>query len=101
LYFIFKLSYKTGLETSLRESKYKYKVASWLQEMPEIILVLETNLILISAFKKNDHLVSDYLNYREKHFNVIKRQFTQLIILDHHYRQFTFYWWFLYTTNEY
>jgi hypothetical protein len=48
--------------------------------MPEIILVLETNLILISAFKKNDHLVSDYLNYREKHFNVIKRQFTQLII---------------------
>jgi hypothetical protein len=49
--------------------------------MPEIILVLETNLILISAFKKNDHLVSDYLNYREKHFNVIKRQFTQLIIL--------------------
>jgi hypothetical protein len=35
---------------------------------PEIILVLETNLILISAFKKNDHLVSDYLNW-EKHFN--------------------------------
>jgi ABC-type bacteriocin/lantibiotic exporter with double-glycine peptidase domain len=26
-------------------------------------------------------LVSDYLNYREKHFSVIKTQFSQLIIL--------------------
>jgi hypothetical protein len=25
-------------------------------------------------------LVSDYLNYREKHFSVIKTQFSQLII---------------------
>jgi hypothetical protein len=70
--------------------------------MPEIILVLETNLILISAFKKNDHLVSDYLNYREKHFNVIKRQFTQFffkIIIT----ASLLYWWFFscYTTNEY
>lgn len=32
------------------------------------------------ALQKNDSLISDYLNYREKHFNVIKRQFTQLII---------------------
>ena len=33
LCFIFKFSYKSGLETSLKESKFKYKVASWLQEM--------------------------------------------------------------------
>ena len=32
------------------------------------------------ALQKNDSLVTDYLKYREKHFNVVKRQFTQLII---------------------
>ena len=32
------------------------------------------------ALEKNNLIVSDYLNYREKHFNVIKRQFSQLIV---------------------
>ncbi len=32
------------------------------------------------ALKKNNQIVSDYLNYREKHFDVIKRQFSQLIV---------------------
>jgi hypothetical protein len=50
LYFIFKLSYKTGLETSLRESKYN--IRSQGQEMPEIILVLETNLIFDFGLQK-------------------------------------------------
>ncbi len=35
---------------------------------------------MIIGLQKNDQLVSEYLNYREKHFNVIKRQFTQLIV---------------------
>jgi ABC-type bacteriocin/lantibiotic exporter with double-glycine peptidase domain len=80
LYFIFKLSYKSGLETSLRESKYKYKVASWLQEMARNNFSFKNQLNFDFGLQKNDHLVSDYLNYREKHFNVLKRQFTQLII---------------------
>ncbi|MFT7335483.1 MAG: ABC-type bacteriocin/lantibiotic exporter with double-glycine peptidase domain [Porticoccaceae bacterium] len=80
LYFIFKLSYKSGLETSLRESKYKYKVASWLQEMARNNFSFRNQLNFDFGLQKNDHLVSDYLNYREKHFNVLKRQFTQLII---------------------
>ena len=33
LYLIFKYSYFIGLENSLKVSKYKYKVAGWLQEM--------------------------------------------------------------------
>ncbi|MFQ3173030.1 MAG: ABC-type bacteriocin/lantibiotic exporter with double-glycine peptidase domain [Flavobacteriales bacterium] len=80
LYFIFKLSYKSGLETSLKESKYKYKVASWLQEMARNNYSFRNQLNFNYGLQKNDYLVSDYLNYREKHFNVIKRQFTQLII---------------------
>jgi ABC-type bacteriocin/lantibiotic exporter with double-glycine peptidase domain len=80
LYSIFKFSYKPGLESSLYESKYKYKAASWLQEIARNNFSFRKQLNFDFALQKNDHLVSDYLTYREKHFNVIKRQFTQLII---------------------
>lgn len=80
LFLIFKLSYKPGLETSLKESKNKYKVARWLQEMARNNFSFRNQLNFDFGLQKNDQLVSDYLNYREKHFNIIKRQFTQLII---------------------
>ncbi|MFE3870017.1 peptidase domain-containing ABC transporter [Flavobacterium sp. ZS1P70] len=80
LYFIFRFSYKSGLETSLKESKFKYKVAGWLQEMARNNFSFKNELNYDFALEKNNHIVTDYLNYREKHFNVIKRQFTQLIV---------------------
>ena len=80
LYSIFKFSYTPGLESSLNESKYKYKAASWLQEIARNNFSFRKQLNFDFALQKNDHLVSDYLSYREKHFNVIKKQFTQLII---------------------
>jgi ABC-type bacteriocin/lantibiotic exporter with double-glycine peptidase domain len=80
LYFIFKFSYKSGLETSLKESKFKYKVASWLQEVARNNFSFRNELNYDFALKKNNQIVSDYLNYREKHFDVIKRQFSQLIV---------------------
>ena len=80
LYFIFKFSYKSGLETSLKESKFKYKVAGWLQEMARNNSSFRNELNYDFALQKNNSIVSNYINYREKHFNVIKKQFTQLII---------------------
>lgn len=80
LYFIFRFSYKSGLETSLKESKFKYKVASWLQEMARNNFSFKNDLNYNYGLQKNNNLASDYLNYREKHFKVIQRQFTQLII---------------------
>ena len=80
LYFIFKFSYKSGLETSLKESKFKYKVAGWLQEMARNSFSFKNDLNYNYALQKNNTIVSDYLNYREKHFKIIQRQFSQLII---------------------
>ncbi|WP_310554776.1 ATP-binding cassette domain-containing protein [Flavobacterium sp.] len=80
LYFIFRFSYNSSLETSLKESKFKYKVASWLQEIARNNISFRNELNFDYALQKNDNLVTDYLNYREKHFNIIKRQFSQLII---------------------
>lgn len=80
LYIIFRFSYSTGLYTSLKESHYKYKVANWLQEMARNNFSFRKGLSFDFALEKNNSLVQEYLGFREKHFKVIKRQFTQLII---------------------
>ncbi|HEX8577118.1 MAG TPA: ATP-binding cassette domain-containing protein [Flavobacterium sp.] len=80
LYFIFRFSFKSGLETSLKESKFKYKVAGWLQEIGRNNYSFRKDFNFHYALKKNDKIVTDYLSYREKHFKVIQRQFNQLII---------------------
>lgn len=80
LYIIFKFSYSSGLSSSLKESKYKYKVVSWLQEMARNNFSFKKSSNFDFALTKNDRLVSEYLVHRERHFSVIKRQFTQLII---------------------
>lgn len=80
LYVVFKFSYTAGLETSMKESKFKYKVANWLHEMARNSYSFKNETNFDFALQKNNLLVTDYLNYREKHFNIIKRQFSQLIV---------------------
>jgi ABC-type bacteriocin/lantibiotic exporter with double-glycine peptidase domain len=80
LYVIFRFSYNSGLSSSLKESKYKYKVVSWLQEMARNNFSFKKSSNFDFALTKNDRLVSEYLSYRERHFSIIKRQFTQLIV---------------------
>lgn len=79
LYSIFRFSFEAGLSSSLKESKYKYKVVSWLQEIARNNFSFRKQENFDFALEKNNHLVAEYINYREKHFKVIKRQFTQLI----------------------
>jgi ABC-type bacteriocin/lantibiotic exporter with double-glycine peptidase domain len=80
LYVVFKFSYSAGLETSMKESKFKYKVANWLHEIARNNYSFKNETNYDFALQKNNLLVTDYLNYREKHFNIIKRQFSQLIV---------------------
>ncbi|VXB11671.1 ABC transporter ATP-binding protein/permease [Flavobacterium sp. 9AF] len=79
LYIIFKVNFKIGLETSLKESKYKYKVAHWIQEIARNHVSFKNKDLFQFSLNKNDMLVSDYLDYREKHFKILKRQFIQLV----------------------
>jgi len=80
LYSIFKFSYQSGLSSSLKESKSKYKVVGWLQEIARNNFSFKKQENFDFALKKNNLLVEEYIIYREKHFKVIKRQFTQLIL---------------------
>lgn len=80
LYAIFKFSYNSGLASSLKESKYKYKVAGWLQEIARNNFSFRKQENFDFALRRNNSLVEEYTNYREKHFRIMKRQYTQLIV---------------------
>ena len=78
LYLIFRLNFYPGLSTSLEESNYKYKVAHWLQEIARNHLSFKNNKLFDFALHKNDRLVNSYLDQRENHFSVLRKQFIQL-----------------------
>lgn len=79
LYYIYKLNFEIGLNTSLKESKYKYKVAHWLQEIARNHISFKNKNAFEFSLSKNDFIVNEYLVYREKHFKILKKQFIQLI----------------------
>lgn len=79
LYLIFRLSFDNGLKTSLKESKFKYKVAHWLQEIAHNHVTFKNNSKHEFALKRNDELTDKYLYHRESHFNVLVSQYKQMI----------------------
>ncbi|WP_242135339.1 peptidase domain-containing ABC transporter [Aestuariivivens marinum] len=76
---VFKYTAEKGLRTSLQESKHKYRVAHWIQEVARTVVSFKLSGNTTLAINKNDILVNDYLNAREKHFKVLISQFTQMI----------------------
>lgn len=79
LFFIFKFSFSYGVETSIKESKFKYKIAHWIQDIARNQNTFKNLNIHQYSLQKNDYLVMGYINAREKHFAVLVRQFFQLI----------------------
>jgi ABC-type bacteriocin/lantibiotic exporter with double-glycine peptidase domain len=79
VYFVFKFTAKKGLKTSLEESKNKYKVAHWIQEIARVMVSFKLSGKTQLALNKNDLLVEQYLISREKHFKVLILQFIQMI----------------------
>jgi ABC-type bacteriocin/lantibiotic exporter with double-glycine peptidase domain len=79
IYVVFKYTITRGLETSLVESKQKYKVAHWIQEVARSIVSFKLSGKTSHALTKNDHLVHGYLEARENHFRILVLQFMQMI----------------------
>ena len=67
------------MDTSLNESKSKYKVAHWIQEVARSIISFKLSGKTNLALSKNDRLVDSYLVARESHFRVLVIQFIQMI----------------------
>ena len=79
LVYIFRVTAKRGFVTSLEESKYKYKVANWLEEIARNRLTfkhLGNSGILL---KRTDEYLQGYLKSRDAHFKVLVQQYKYLI----------------------
>jgi ABC-type bacteriocin/lantibiotic exporter with double-glycine peptidase domain len=79
IFIVFKFTAKKGLETSLIESKNKYKVAHWIQEVARTLVSFKLSGKTNLAMSKNDELVSKYLEARENHFKILILQYSQMV----------------------
>jgi ABC-type bacteriocin/lantibiotic exporter with double-glycine peptidase domain len=80
LFLIFWVTGSNGLKSSINESKYKYKVVQWLEELARSInsfkLAGNTDL----PIRRTDNTVNNYLKYRKAHFQVLITQFSFIVI---------------------
>ncbi|MFZ4058209.1 MAG: ATP-binding cassette domain-containing protein, partial [Ferruginibacter sp.] len=79
IYLIIRLSGSKGLETSMKESDYKYSVASWLEEMARVVSSFKYSRNNTFHIDNTDKLVTGYLESRTSHFKILLFQYWSLI----------------------
>ncbi len=75
LVLIIRITGPRGMETSLMESKYKYRLVHWLEEIARVNRSFKLNGYSKFHLEKSDDIVVGYLGQREKHFQVLINQF--------------------------
>ena len=80
VYAIFRFTGKPGLQTSLNESKYKYQVAHWLEELARTSTTFKLAGDTDLPLARMDGHVDDYLNARESHFKILVQQYSLMVI---------------------
>ncbi len=76
----FRLMGSKGLSTSIKESKKKYEIAAWLQDLARNYMTFRTLPSFNIAMDKADRLLNDYLSVRKKHYAVLVSHYVALII---------------------
>ena len=79
VYIIFRVTGPKGLETSIQESKYKYEVAHWLEEVARLMGTFKLAGDTDFTLQRTDSLVSKYIDARKKHFRVLITQYFNMI----------------------
>ncbi|MBS1976021.1 MAG: ATP-binding cassette domain-containing protein [Bacteroidetes bacterium] len=76
---IFFLTGPRGLSSSLEESKYKYRVVQWLEELARTMQSFKLGGSTDHPLRQTDHYVNNYLKYRKKHFGTLLTQFSFIL----------------------
>ncbi len=79
-YLIIQITGPDGLRASLKESKYKYEVAHWLQELARTLETFKLAGKTSLPLDRTNNLVTNYLDARKKHFRILVSQFFSLIV---------------------
>ena len=80
LYLVLYFTSQRGFDASIRESNYKYDIASWIQDVARAITSFKFHEKNNLHLKKTDSLVIGYLDARTEHFQVLKFQYWSLIV---------------------
>lgn len=80
VYLIFRTSFKRGLEQSILESKAKYKILYWLEQIAHNLSHFKFRVQHKLHLKKVDKYAAMFLKYRKAHFNVVLTQFSYLVL---------------------
>jgi ABC-type bacteriocin/lantibiotic exporter with double-glycine peptidase domain len=75
LWIIYKITGLAGLNTALKESKYKYHLAHWLEEVARVYKSFKLQTNTKHHLTQTDSIVSKYIVAREKHFSVLLNQY--------------------------
>lgn len=79
LYLILRITGNRGLETSMEESNYKYRVAGYLQELARGVTTFKFAANSNMPISNTDKYVSGYLRSRTAHFKILLLQYWTLI----------------------
>jgi ABC-type bacteriocin/lantibiotic exporter with double-glycine peptidase domain len=79
LFIIIRLSSPLGLSTSMKESKYKYEVAYWLEEVARTLQTFKLAGSSSLPLSRTDGYVSNYLDAKDSHFKILLRQFAAIV----------------------
>ncbi len=80
LFLVFRLTWNRGLSTSIEESKYKYKVVYWLEEIARNLVTFKLAGNTNISVERMDKYVYKYLGARQAHFKILKRQYAAIIV---------------------
>jgi ATP-binding cassette, subfamily B, bacterial len=80
LWMILRYTGTRGLQTSIEESNYKYRVAGWLEETARVIKSIKLAKNNDLHLQKTDEQVIGYLDARTKHFKILLLQYNVLVI---------------------
>ncbi len=80
LFFIFYTTGPRGLDSSIIESKYKYKAVYWLEELARVLYSFKLFGATDLPIQKTDYFVNNYLKNRRNHFQVLISQYAYVLL---------------------
>lgn len=79
LVMIFYTTGPKGLSSSIKESKFKYKVVYWLEEIARTINSFKLSGNTALPIRRTDYNVNNYLKNRKVHFGVLIKQYSFIL----------------------